>query len=541
MTTVSRKARKATREGAMTESAPLDPLIRGLLRPQAYPHSVSAIRVVETHISWVLLTGEFAYKIKKPLDLGFLDFSTLEKRHQACSEEIRLNSRFAPDIYLQAVPIAGPRSAPMIEGSGPTLEYAVRMRQFPEHAELDSLLASGELRPADMDSAASAIAAVHEAAPHASRDAGFGTAAAVQRPVRENFAQIERQLRHRYPAELERVRRWSEQRAAELHPLFDERLANGFIRECHGDLHLSNMIRLDHRILAFDCIEFNPALRWVDVISDIAFLVMDLLHRRRQDLAYRFTDRYLARSGDYQGVRLLRFYLVYRSMVRAKIAAIRASQKDGIEPGDDVRFLEHLRLADRLAEADQAGLVLMHGLSGSGKTHLSESLVESLPAIRIRSDVERKRLAGLPAAARTGSTPGSGLYDAPATRATYDRLLEAAADIVAGGMTAVVDATFLKRAQREQFRTWAGSRRVPFAIVSCEASPAELERRLQRRAARGTDASEADLAVLEHQSAELEALTPDEETVTLRADTSEGASREHILARLHERLHGAGP
>jgi hypothetical protein len=277
--------------------------------------------------------------------------------------------------------------------------------------------------------------------------------------------------------------------------------------------------------LPFDCIEFNPELRWIDVASESAFLVMDLFDRRLPALAWRALNAYLEATGDYAGVGVLRYYLVYRAMVRAKVATIRAHQA-GLARDERValqrEYRGYLELAERLALERGPALVLMHGVSGTGKTTVAQELLERLGAVRVRSDVERKRLHGLGAAARTGSAPGGGIYDAQATRATYDRLLDACRAIVESGYTAIADATFLKRAERERFRALALELGAKFAIVSCRASQAELRERLERRAGAGSDASEADVTIMERQRATEEALTAEETEAAVVVETGRG-------------------
>ena len=282
------------------------------------------IEIVETHISWVILAGSFAYKIKKALDLGFLDFSTLEKRRLACTEEIRLNRRTAPDIYLDVVAIGGSVDAPQF-GAAPVIEYAVRMHRFAREDGLDFLLARGTLAPADIDAVAAMIAAFHA---QAERSAGtaHGDPAQVLDDALANFGQLPLDgLNDDARRHLDQLRAWTLAEYARQAGRMETRRRSGFVRECHGDLHLANMVRQDGRIVAFDCIEFNPEMRWIDVINDIAFTLMDLRHRGRPDLARRVQDLYLENTGDWDGVVLLPFYLTYRAMVRAKVAAIRAS------------------------------------------------------------------------------------------------------------------------------------------------------------------------------------------------------------------------
>ncbi len=455
--------------------------------------------VIETHISWVLLAGEWAYKIKKPLDLGFLDFSTPARRRFCCEEEIRLNRRLAPDIYVDVVPITGEAGAARIGGEGPVLDWAVRMRAFPADATLDR---ADRLTGAQIDAIADAVARFHAAIDPAPVDSPYGSPEAVMYPVRENFRQIRALAPEAADTELlDRLAAWSETEGARLAEHFADRKNGGWVRECHGDLHLGNIAWVNDRPLIFDCIEFNPALRYIDVTSEVAFLGMDLLSRGRADLAWRFLNRWLEHTGDYAGLAALPFYQVYRAMVRAKVGFIRAGQGDAAAAQT---ALDHLRLADRLARPRRPALLLMHGVSGSGKTQLSQRVLETLGAIRLRSDVERKRLFGLAPREDSARIPG-GIYTEAASRRTFARLAEIAALLLRQGYSVILDATFLRRVHRQPMLDVAEAAGVPWRILSLRASRPVLTERVRRRAEVRGDASEATVEVLLRQ---LEAQEP---------------------------------
>ena len=482
-----------------------------------------AAELIETHISYVLLAGERAYKIKKALNLGFLDFSTLAARRFYCAEELRLNRRLAPQLYLELVAIGGDAAAPEIlaaEAPG-AIEYAVKMDRFAQDALFDGMALRGELGAPHIDALARVVADFHRGVARAGEADPFGRAGDIELPMRQNFEQI-RALLGADPG-LAEVENWSRCRHAALAEAFEARRARGFVRECHGDLHLGNVAWVAGAALPFDGIEFNAQLRWIDVMSEIAFLLMDLHWRRLPHLAWRFLSAYLERSGDYGGLALLDDYLVYRAMVRAKIAAIRAGQ-DGVEPAarETARrdYAEHLALAQRLTQPRRPALLLMHGFSGAGKSAVAGSLVEAGGMLRLRSDVERKRLSGLAAEAASGSDLNAGLYREDMTRRTYAELGRLARLVLDAGWPLVVDATCLRRWQRDLFRELAAERGVPFLIVDCHAAAEVLRQRVGARATRDGDASEADLAVLEQQLANLsedDALHAEEPV--LRVDT----------------------
>ncbi|MEA2093717.1 MAG: AAA family ATPase, partial [Pseudomonadota bacterium] len=394
-------------------------LVCALQHPLVYDHPLGRITVLETHISWVILTGEYAYKIKKAVNFGFLDFSTLEKRHFYCQEELRLNRRFAAGLYLDVVAITGSLEQPSLNGAGDALEYAVRMRQFPQEDLLSSIASHKALTPSCVDDMIELVAGMHFSVSHAGEDTDFGVPADIHHWVVENFEHIRPALTDSLHREqLDRLERWCQEEYQDRKSLFQTRKQAGFVRECHGDLHLGNLALINGRITPFDCIEFNPRLRWIDIMSEAAFLMMDMEDRGYSGLAYRFLNGYLQRTGDYDGVRLLRYYLVYRALVRAKVAVLRLVQAD-LEPAGETdawkEFESYMRLARQYAENRRPAVIITHGVSGSGKSWWAAQLAERLGAIRIRSDVERKRLFGYKVDADTRSGIQTGIYSSPAS------------------------------------------------------------------------------------------------------------------------------
>ena len=467
------------------------------LRAELAGRDGAAPRLVETAISWVLIGSRLAYKIKKPVRLPYLDFTTLDARRRFCAEELRLNRRFAPELYLDVVDIRDGPAGPSFEGSGPVLEAAVRMRRFPDGALWSERMAAGSLGAAHVDAFARRLAVAHREAAIAPERSGFGSDAAHERVARGSIAAIDAWQREgaaaaaQWPA----LRDWLARERERLAPHWRVRLAAGKVRECHGDLHLANVVQLGDEAIAFDALEFDPALRWIDPLDDAAFVAMDLVAHGRRDLAFRFVDSYLEASGDHDGLPALRFFLVSRALVRAQVAALceaRGIAAQGARPA-----IDYLHLAATLAGSGDARLAITHGLPGSGKTFISQRLLEAVGAIRARSDVERKRLFGLAPLESSRERVAGGIYDADATRRTYARLLEIARIALAAGWPAIVDAAFLRREERAQFAALARSLRVPFAIVDCRAALQLLRARVVARQATAADASEADLAVLE--------------------------------------------
>ena len=489
---------------------PLPTLILALLSPARHAPGVTRVDLVQTHISWVLLAGDFAYKIKKPVVLPFLDFSTLPKRQRYCGDELRLNRRFAPNLYLEVVGIYNTPEDPQWEGTGAPIEYAVKMRRFDEAGRLDHMCARGDLRPKHLSDLADTLVSLHEAAAVAPPDSRFGSAASILGPAQDNFADVlrffpEAEVKTRLAA----LRTWTEVQFAQLAPLMAARKQAGRVRECHGDLHLGNIVLIGQRVQMFDCLEFNDDLRWIDVASDIAFTYVDLLAHQQPGLANWFLNEVLSRSGDYEAARVLRFYAVYRAMVRAKVAAIRTSQTrdDGRE------VLAYIALAEQLLAQLPLQLVITHGLSGCGKTVASNALLQTDPhaaTLRLRSDVERKRLFGLTGTARSGSALDGGIYTADAHARTYAHLGKLATELLNAGWSVIVDAAFLQRAERDHFCSLAQLAGAGFSILAPQATPEQLRERIESRRVVGTDASEATLDVLAKQMATLQPLAPDE-------------------------------
>ncbi len=519
-----------------TTESPQALLVRSLMNPSFYDHPVVQVELVETHISWVLLTGNFVYKIKKPVDFGFLDFSTLEKRKFYCEEELRLNQRLADELYLAVVPIGGTPQMPELNATQGAIEYAVKMKQFPQAQQLDEVLARGELKPDQLDAVARLIAEFHLRIRTVADDDTYGDAEHVYQPVSENFRQIRQHLSGaNLPDELPELEHWSAHCFKRIKAVIASRKSGGFVRECHGDLHLSNLAWYREAPLVFDCIEFNPNLYWIDVMNDIAFLVMDLQDRGQWSLAYRLLDIYLQVTGDYAGIAVMRFYLVYRAMVLVKVNAIRLGQTaDDSESRQRVKneYLNYIQLGTRYIRHTHPLLVITRGLSGSGKSTVAGQLLEHLGAIRIRSDVERKRLFGIAPGETAAAENNSGIYTPTATQRTYDRLYDLAGQVIDAGYPIIVDAAFLQHAQRMPFQQLAMKKQVPYVILSLEADTRVLRQRVQERQG---DASDAGLSVLEQQLLGQELPVSDEQPYLININTALPVDVELLVEQIVQR------
>jgi aminoglycoside phosphotransferase family enzyme/predicted kinase len=488
-------------------------------RPASHRAGVDQVQLVQTHGAWVLLAGAHAFKIKKPVRYPFMDFSTLALRRAACEAEIRVNRRFEPAdpaarLYLETLPITGSTDDPRWGGDpAQAIEWAVRMRRFDEAGRLDHLCARRALTAAHLRSLARQLAAFQSRADTVSAESSLGQPGDTRTFARENLESLRATaVDHTDRIRLQALGDWTEAQFERLGPVLAERRRQGRVREGHGDLHLANLVLIGGAVVPFDAIEFNDRLRWIDVASDTAFAWMDLLHLGAPGLANVLFSEWLDASGDGGAPDVLPFFAVYRALVRAKVAALRREQA-GADTTAAREISHHVQLAQRISQPPAPQLLITHGLSGSGKTWASGRWLEADTtgrAIRLRSDVERKRLHGLQDRARSGSGPDSGLYSAGAHAETYASLLSRSAALLQQGWSVVVDAAFLKHAERQAFAALAERLRLPFQILACEAPIDVLRQRIRARAARGDDASEATLAVLERQRGWVEPLLPAE-------------------------------
>ncbi len=461
----------------------------------AIPWPPPSARPVETHISTVWLTEAYAYKVKKPVHLVFLDARDLATRERFCREELRLNARTAPGLYLDVLPVTQDRAGVWLDGPGDTVDWVVRMHRFPDDALLAHHADAGTLTPDQIDGAAAAIARFHRA------ERPLPATAARPKTLRhwaaENVEEILELAGRQSTVDVGPMRSLGQrldQRFAVEASWSAARTASGWLRECHGDLHLGNLIAWRGAVTAFDAIDFDASLRIIDPIADVAFTWMDLLARGYRGLAWRLLGGYLEELGSYDALVGLRTFAAYRALVRAKVALLLDDQSD---------FVRYWRVAEQLCGPVPApALILMTGLSGSGKSTAAAMLAESLGAVRTRSDVERKRLFDLAPTARP--TDRETLYGASASARTYERLASVARDALTAGFRVVVDAAALRQDERARFKSLAHALGVGFALVECVADPAQVSARMMARSAADTDASDADLAVRQQQGLTVE-------------------------------------
>ena len=503
---------------------PNSSLIKNLLSSRAYNHPTLQLGLIETHVSWVILTGKYAYKIKKPVDFGFLDFSTLKKRKYFCEEELRLGQLFAPEIYLAVVPITGTIEQPEVNGdTGPILEYAIKMCEFSQDNLLSTLLKQGKLNASLIGQLGQLIAEFHKKTPIAPKNSRFGLPHEVHAPTQQNFEQIIPLLSNSNDiAQIEKLERWANEQFTMHQKLFDKRKAQGFIRDCHGDLHLANIILYHDKLVLFDRLEFNEDLRWTDVIADLAFLAMDLAGKKQPKLANQLINTYLQFTGDYEGLNLLAYYLSYRAVVRAKIALFRLNQKDLNDKETlDIRndYYNFINLAEFYTLSKKPNLIIMHGLAGSGKSTIAKKIAIECGAIQISSDIIRKQLFSIPLFENSNSTPYGGIYTPQSTEKTYNKLLNLAKISIKAGFTVIIDATFLLHSQRLMFYNLAKFLKIPFYILHCQTNDLKIIQRIKKRNVRNNNKiSEANSTILEHQKKLVEPLLHSEQQYTLIID-----------------------
>lgn len=513
----------------ITPEPALPRLIQAMLKPDVYPHPVKQpIELIQTHISDILLTGDYAYKLKKPVNFGFLDFSTLALRKHFTHEELRLNQRAASELYLSVVAITKTETGFELDGKGVPVEYAVKMKQFPAGNLFLDLLHRGQLNPELMIILAYQVADFHRHATVNDRIRSFGSIEKIRSAIDENYTQTQA-----FIGRGQTQQQWQETQAYTNHQFeagndtsgrdrFQARLDQNKIRECHGDLHLGNICLWGDRVFLFDCIEFNEAFRFTDTICDVAFAVMDCEAQGRADFGNIFLNAYLEASGDWGGVSVLSLYLSRQAYVRAKVNSFLLDDPQveaGEVPKIQARARAYYHLAWRYTQAKAGRLILMSGLSGSGKSTIAGQLAPRLGAIWIRSDAVRKHLAGISLLARDGlDASGAELYSPEMGQKTYARLLELGLMLAGLGETVILDAKYDRVALRQAVLARAKRAGIPIAILSCEAPLEVLRERLNQR--RG-DVSDATADLLAAQSVSAAGFTPEEALWVTHLDTQQ--------------------
>ncbi len=516
-------------------------LIEELTRPEAYPHTTQDVQVRQTHISVVFLAGAFAYKVKKPLDLGFLDFTSPAKRLHFCREEVRLNRRLAPEVYLGVVPITEGEEGLRVEGSGETVEHAVKMRRLPPDATLRARLLRDELTPEVLRTLAGRIARFHDEAESGPRIAEQARWEVVAENARENLRRAQDQVGLTLSrAVLDRLEGALEVHLEGLRPLIERRAERGVPRDTHGDLHLDHVYLFPEQpvprdLVIIDCIEFSERFRHADPVSDAAFLAMDLIHLGRRDLERTFSAAYFQASEDEEGRSLLPFYRSYRAAVRGKVEGLAATEEE--IPTDEreeatrsARGHWGLALTELEPASRRPGLVLVSGLPGSGKSTIAEGLAHTCGFGVISSDRMRKRLAGIPEDTPAPASFGEGIYGPDWTERTYARCLEEARKALFEGERVLIDATFREEEARRAFLATAREHGVRALLVRCEANPEVIRGRMEGRGG----PSDADWQIHREVAARWEPLSTETERAAtkVRTDTTREEATADAVAQL---------
>lgn len=506
-----------------------DTLRDAMLDPEFYPDPVDHVELIETHISQVFLTGQYAYKIKKPVNFGFLDFSELKRRKFYCEEELRLNGRLAPDVYLDVIPITRSDNSIKFNGDGDIIEYAIKMKQFPQQGLLSHLVEKDQLTKEQITELAEVIAEFHQNIEKLGNSSDIGTASEILKPVNHNFEILQPLLDAAQQEKLNKIRKESLSLHQQIKTFLEERKQLGFIRECHGDLHLGNIALINNHVTAFDGIEFNDSFRWIDTISEIAFLTMDLDDHQQSTYATIFLNHYLEITGDYEGLTTLTFYKIYRAMVRAKVVGLRRTQlkSDCDEYNQDTKELNnYLQLAERYCNTEKGNIIITHGISGSGKSWLATRLRNQIRAIHISSDRERKR--------RYMNTK-TDLYSQETTDKVYHSLAKISEHIIESGYNALVDATFLNPEYRHQFEQLATKLNCKLIILNCKTDKSLLEARIKKRRIDNNNLSDADISIMHKQLESYLPLQENELNHVITIDYSEELDLDKIIKDIKQK------
>jgi hypothetical protein len=508
------------------ESSSLPPLIQTMLRASFYPHRVDSVEFRQTHISYVLLAGDYVYKIKKPVRFAFLDYSTLEKRHHFCREEIRLNRRLAPAVYLDvpAVVRDGERfSLRDLPGQEEKIvEYAVKMRRLPEEYFLDRLIQEGKAQQQHFDAIVTKLADFYAAAA-SDRASLYGSAEVIRANLENNVKELEPFIGETLTLEeFEHLRDYQFNFLTENCDLLETRVRDGRVREGHGDLRAEH-ICLEEAPVIFDCIEFNEEFRYCDAASEIAFLSMDLDYLGVPMLSDHFVTAFQNLTQDPGLLRLLPLYKTYRACVRGKVETLKSREPE--VPGEErkdarSRARRYFHLAHRYASGPfPPSMVVVCGLAGSGKSTVARTIGARTGYQILNSDVVRKQLAGISLTTRSTADYGKGLYTDSFNMLTYDRLLKQAEDCLKSGKGVIIDATFKDPQHRRQFIELSSRLRLPLLFVECRASERTTLERLKERQQRPGEVSDATEAVYLLQREEFVPLTEMPESIRMVANT----------------------
>lgn len=481
------------------------------MNKSAYPEPTNKVELVQTHISYVFITDNYVYKIKKPVNFGFLDFSTLEKRKHYCDKELELNRRLSPDVYLAVLPVTQDNNTITIDGKGQTIEYAVKMRKLPMENLMITLLKKDRLNRAMVENVAKKIAQFHAEAAGSKEINMFGSVDVIRTNTNENFAQTEKYIgKSITKSQFNTIKNYTENYLTQRTQLFNERVTEGKIKDCHGDLHLEH-ICITEPIIIFDCIEFNDRFRYSDTTADIAFLAMDLDFHGRKDLSEALMHAYVRFSGDKGALTLVNFYKVYRAYVRAKVTSFRL---DAPDPKPKVELLHTAQKYFSLAESyvheetttathpiqlNRPKLIIICGFMGTGKTTIAKKVAETNGWKLISSDAVRKELAGMATTQHEYVAWGRGIYSTEFSEKTYARMNELAEKSLKEGTSVVMDASYAKKPERANVHALARATNAEFTCIELICPDEEIKRRLTARMDKRGEISDGRWAIFSDQ------------------------------------------
>lgn len=457
-----------------------------LLKPSAYPELTNSVALIQTHVSFLFMTDTYVYKIKKAVDFGFLNFMTLDRRFFYCKEEVRLNRRLCPDMYLGVVEVRDSPAGATFCGQGEIIDYAVKMKRLPAERMLDRMLAAGRVTTDDIRRIARIVGGFHLNAERGEDIDTYGRIESIQHNWEENFLQLAESIDINLPThDLRLIRDWGNAFIKANEEIFAWRVKGGFIRDCDGDIHLENICLTD-RIYIFDCIEFNSRFRYSDTAADIAFFLMDMDFHRQNSMGETFLDEYITATGDREITSVLDFYKIYRAVVRGKVEILKLHDPHISENEKNVareKSYRYFRLAKGyiVRRGLPQSLIITCGLMGTGKSALAQELSFELGLESINSDVVRKELAGIAPDAHAFEAYKKGIYTPAASEATYRELLRRADSALARGQSILVDATFGKKINRALFRSLADRYGIPLFVIQVDCPEKLLEQRLRDR------------------------------------------------------------
>ena len=522
-------------------------IFESLKNPGFYGSDVDSVDVLQTHISFVALTGKYAYKVKKPVDFGFLDFSTLEKRKYYCEEEIRLNRRLCPDIYLDVVPITLEDNKMVLGGSGRVVDYAVKMKEFPQEHIMTKLLQQNKVAEKTIDKICDILIDFYKSGEKSKEIEKFGRLESIKKNIDENFEQTISVVDVTIPRDIyEFIKKANDDFFKKKKDVFEKRIKNGRIKDSHGDLHSGNIV-LSDKIYIFDCIEFNKRFRYCDVASDIGFLAMDLDFLNHPFLSSYLINRYVEKSGDRDIFEVLNFYKSYRAYVRGKVIGFRLNDPN-VKESEIKEIVETTKKYYQLSyyytsllsvdlQIDKPIIFVVSGLSGTGKSTLALKLVVDYNASYINTDVVRKEIAGIDKYERHHDPINTGLYSQEKVDYTYEKVIEKAAEILKKKSNVVVDATFQKKKYRDLAKKIADENNAVFILVQTTALDNIVRKWLDKRLKKKT-VSDGRWEVYLNQKKTFEPYSPEEKPVIVDMSKEDYQSRMkafwEILKRVQE-------